>query len=126
MPRMSWQVTSLVPLAQVGDVERSIAFYQKLGLVLGGRTKDANIDFAGLRTEGGSPALMLSRGQKPVAASPQRILFYLYTRDLKTLRERLLADGIDVPPIVRREYMERGEVELADPDGYTILIGEDG
>src|SRR5438477_5465780 len=78
-PRMDWKITALVPLAQVADIDRSIAFYQKLGLVAGGRTKDANIDFAGLRTERGDTALMLSRGQKPVAAKEQRILFYLYT-----------------------------------------------
>ncbi|MBI2678321.1 MAG: VOC family protein [Candidatus Koribacter versatilis] len=123
---MSWQVTSLVPLAQVADVDRSIAFYQKLGLALGGRTKDGNIDFAGLRAERGATVLMLTRGRKPVAGDDQRIVFYLYTRDLKALRERLVAEGIAVSPIVPREYMERGEVELTDPDGYTVFIGEDG
>jgi catechol 2,3-dioxygenase-like lactoylglutathione lyase family enzyme len=126
MPRMSWKVAELVPLAQVADVERSIAFYQKLGLVLSGRTKDGNVDFAGLRTEGGRTVLMIARGDGLHAARPQGILFYLYTRDLKALRERLLGDGIKVSPIVPREYMPRGEVELADPDGYTVLVGEDG
>jgi hypothetical protein len=125
MPRMSWQVTSLVPLAQVADVDRSVAFYQQLGLVPGGRTKDANIDFAGLRTARGETVLMLTRGRK-IAPTEQRIVFYLYTRDLKALRKRLVAAGIAVSPIVPREYMERGEVELIDPDGYTVLIGEDG
>ena len=46
---MQWKVTELVPLAQVADVERSLAFYQKLGLGVSGRMKDDNIDFAGLR-----------------------------------------------------------------------------
>ncbi len=123
---MSWEVTELVPLAQVADVERSLAFYQKLGLVVGGRTKDANIDFAGLRTKSGRTVLMLSRGRAPVAAKRQRIRLYLYTRDLGALRARLVADGVDVPPMLKREYMERGEVEITDPDGYSILIGEDG
>ncbi len=123
---MGWEVTELVPLAQVVDVQRSLDFYQKLGLVVGGRMKEANIDFAGLRTQGGRTVLMLSRGRAPIEAKEQRVQLYLYTRDLKVLRERLLADGIDVPPIVKREYMERGEVELTDPDGYSILIGEDG
>src|SRR4051812_47843260 len=126
MPRMSWQVTSLVPLAQVADVDRSIAFYQQLGLIPGGRAKNENIDFAGLRTQRGETVLMLTRGRKPIAANEQRVLFYLYTRDLKALRDRLVAAGIAVSAIVPREYMERGEVELADPDGYTVLIGEDG
>ena len=123
---MRWKVTELVPLAQVLDVERSLAFYQKLGLRVGGRTRDQNIDFAGLRTESGRTVLMLSRGKGPIAPKEQRALFYLYTRDLPTLREKLLCDGIDVPPIVKREYMERGEIEITDPDGYCVLIGEDG
>jgi hypothetical protein len=123
---MRWNVTELVPLAQVVDVEQSLAFYQKLGLAAGGRTKDQNIDFAGLRTEGGRTVLMLSKSRAPIAAKEQRVLFYLYTRDLKTLREKLLSDGIEAPPIVKREYMERGEIEITDPDGYVVLIGEDG
>ena len=123
---MRWKVTELVPLAQVADVERSLAFYQKLGLRVGGRTKDENIDFAGLRAESGRTVLMLSRGKGPIAPTEQRVLFYLYTRDLNTLREKLLSDGIEVTPIVKREYMERGEIEVTDPDGYNVLIGEDG
>jgi len=123
---MRWSVTELVPLVQVVDVELSLAFYQKLGLGVGGRTKDQNIDFAGLRTEGGRTVLMLSKCKGPIAPKEQRVLFYLYTRDLKSLREKLLSDGIEVPPIVKREYMERGEIEITDPDGYVVLIGEDG
>ena len=123
---MRWKVTELVPLAQVADVERSLAFYQKLGLGVSGRTKDDNIDFAGLRVESGRTVLMLSRGKGTIAPQEQRVLFYLYTRDLNTLREKLLSDGIEVPPIVKREYMERGEIEITDPDGYCVLIGEDG
>jgi len=123
---MPWKVTELVPLAQVVDVERSLAFYQKLGLEVGGRTKDENIDFAGLCVETGRTVLMLSRGNGAIVPKEQRVLFYLYTRDLNTLRERLLSDGIEVPPIIKREYMERGEIEITDPDGYCVLIGEDG
>ena len=123
---MSWKVVELVPLAYVAEVERSLAFYCKLGLAVSGRTQDGNIDFAGLRIEDGRTVLMLSRGQKKLLPHQQRVIFYLYTRDLKALRERLVADGIEVSPIVKREYMERGEVELKDPDGYTVLIGEDG
>ena len=123
---MGWKVAELVPLAYVADVDRSLAFYRKLGLAVSGRTQEGNIDFAGLRTEGGRTVLMLSRGQKKLSAQEQRVTFYFYTRDLKGLRERLVADGIEVSPIVTREYMERGEVELKDPDGYTVLIGEDG
>lgn len=123
---MSWKATELVPLAWVSDVERSLGFYQKLGLAVGSRTQDGHIDFAVLSTESGRTVLMLSRRRDPIPAKEQRVIFYLYTRDLKALRERLVADDIEVSPIVKREYMERGEVELKDPDGYTVLIGEDG
>src|SRR5438874_3254441 len=70
-PRMDWKITALVPLAQVADIDRSIAFYQKLGLIAGGRTKDGNIDFAGLRTERGDTVLMLTRRQK-AAVTPEK------------------------------------------------------
>jgi len=114
-------------MAHAADVDRSVAFYLKLGLVLGHRVKvPGGVDFADITNERGQSLLMIVRATEPVVAAQQAILFYLYTRDLKALRELLLADGIAVSPIVAREYMERGEVELADPDGYTVLIGEDG
>jgi hypothetical protein len=50
----------------------------------------------------------------------------MYTPDLAGLREQLLACGVKVPPIGYPEYMPSGEMRIADPDGYVILVGHWG
>jgi hypothetical protein len=46
--------------------------------------------------------------------------------DLTGLRQHLLASGVQVPPIRYPEYMPSGEISLADPDGYTIVVSHWG
>jgi hypothetical protein len=48
---------------------------------------------------------------------------YMYTPDLTGLREHLVASGAKLPPIGYPAYMGSGEMCVADPDGYTILVG---
>ena len=43
---------------------------------------------------------------------------------LPKLRERLLAAGVAVSEMIPRFYMKKGEVGLADPDGYCIFVGQ--
>ncbi len=50
----------------------------------------------------------------------------MYTPDLPALREHLIANGLDVSPIRRPEYMRSGEVQLRDPDGNIVLVGHWG
>ena len=111
----------LTPLINVADIERSIRFYQKLGLVTIDTDRAEPLGWARMQCEGG--ALMFVRSEQPVNVSGVPFLFYLYTPDLPALREDLIAGGIDVPPIKRPGYMPSGEVSLKDPDGYHVLIG---
>jgi hypothetical protein len=50
----------------------------------------------------------------------------MYSPDLVALRNHLLANGVKVSEITYPEYMPKGEVCLAAPDGYTLLIGQIG
>jgi hypothetical protein len=69
------------------------------------------------------------------------VIFYLYSNDVAALREHLLAEGLadggaycgqQGPNSGRRvvfdvtfpDYMRHGEIRVADPDGYCLLVGQ--
>src|ERR1044072_1621072 len=113
---------SLVPMASVADVERSIAFYHHLGFEVGntfagdGETKPS---WAWLRS--GSAQLMLSATNEP---SPDKhtVLFYVYTEDVAAARASLIASGLNPGEITTPFYAPRGEFQLIDPDGYVVIV----
>ena len=111
-------------MAHVADVERSIRFYEKLGLKrINCLKKDDGTTFwAYMKTD--AAAIMFSLANGPISSSEQAVLFYLYADNLAGLREQLVAKGISVSPITYPFYMKKGEMRVEDPDGYVLLIGQ--
>lgn len=113
---------SLVPMASVADVERSIAFYHHLGFEVGntfapeGETKPS---WAWLQS--GNAQLMLSSAPKPIAEK-HTVLFYVYTEDVPAARASLIEAGLNPGEIATPFYAPRGEFEIVDPDGYVIMV----
>jgi len=113
---------SLVPMASVADVERSIAFYHHLGFEVGntfaceGETKPS---WAWLRS--GNAQLMLSATNEAIT-DKLTVLFYVYTDDVAAARTSLIESGLKPGEITTPFYAPRGEFELVDPDGYVIMI----
>ncbi len=70
------------------------------------------------------PNLMVVRSEKPIDATGQQVLFYLYAADLERLREQLIAAGVKVGGICYPEYLPKGEFETHDPDGYRLMIAQ--
>jgi catechol 2,3-dioxygenase-like lactoylglutathione lyase family enzyme len=116
-------IVGLVPMAHVADLPRTIEFYRRLGFAVEGEWKhDGKLVWADLRS--GDAALFVSQASEPVVAVQQAVLFYLYTDDVHTLRQRLAAAGVKVGEIEHPAYMPAGEVRVEDPDGYVLLIGQ--
>jgi hypothetical protein len=67
---------------------------------------------------------MLARADEPVVARAQAVLFYLFTRDLFGLRERLLAAGVDAGEIISGRPGPNAEMRLEDPDGYVLIVAQ--
>jgi catechol 2,3-dioxygenase-like lactoylglutathione lyase family enzyme len=121
------QLTGLIPMAHVANVQRSVDFYKLLGMELLGSLKasdSSELRWAHVACE--EAHLMLARASGPIIASDQAVLFYLYSPTLIALREHLIAAAVSVSPITYPEYMTKGEVRLVDPDGYVLLIGQAG
>ena len=121
------QVTGLIPMAHVANVQHSVDFYKLLGMELRGSLKasdSSELRWAHVACE--QAHLMFARASGPIVSGQQAVLFYLYSPDLIALREHLIAAGVSVSPVTYPDYMPKGEVRLEDPDGYVLLIGQAG
>jgi catechol 2,3-dioxygenase-like lactoylglutathione lyase family enzyme len=125
-PFANARVTGLIPMAFVADVQRSVDFYRLLGMELHGSLKTGSGDLQWAHVACAQANLMLARATEPIVPSQQAVLFYLYSPNLITLREHLMAEGVRVSSITYPDYMPKGEVRVEDPDGYTLLIGQAG
>ena len=123
-------IHSLTPYAHVADIQRSIAFYRRLGLEVQNRHFDDEVlawAFLSRPTPDRRAAgarLMLAAADGPIDASSQAVLFYCWTDDARGLHAELKAAGIGVGEIEHPFYMRAGEFELIDPDGYVVLVGQ--
>lgn len=175
MPSAACAVGRVVTYAHVQDVEASLRFYAMLGFapvsvlkggdgrafwamgvsgvgeggVGGGDGAERAGDVYGMR---GGAEIMFARASGEIDAAQQAVLFYMYSADVRGLREHLVRSGVldgekcgggggcgcgavvskeemrrgVVFGVKERDYMPRGEVRVHDPDGYVILIGEIG
>jgi catechol 2,3-dioxygenase-like lactoylglutathione lyase family enzyme len=110
------------PMLHVADIEKSIEFYQRLGFETVDTDRGTPIGWARMHCEGG--AVMFLRAEDGHTADPsvQGVMFVMYTPDLASLREDLLQAGVKAPAIRYPGYMPSGEMQLADPDGYSVTI----
>jgi catechol 2,3-dioxygenase-like lactoylglutathione lyase family enzyme len=113
------------PILHAADISRSMQFYRLLGFeTVDTDGEDGNLGWARMHCEGG--ALMFLAAEEPAGPAHPSVMLYLYTPDLPALREHLLANGVEVPPIGKPPYMPSGEICLRDPDGNTVLVGHWG
>lgn len=117
------RVTDLQPFVHVADIEKSIGFYERLGFeVRDTHVHEGRLDWVFLVA--GRARLMLARATEPIDPAQQAVLFYLYSDDLRGLREHLLAEGVRVGEIVDGSPGPEREMALADPDGYCLMIAQ--
>jgi hypothetical protein len=116
-------VRSLVPMAHVQSVTRSIEFYAMLGFSVRNHvTPDGAEEPVWAWITSGEGQLMLARADGPVDASEQAVLFYLYAPDVQALRAALVERGVKAGPVKYPFFAPRGEFRLEDPDGYVLMV----
>ena len=136
-------VNALIPLVHVADVEESIAFYELLGFDARERMKDSAGRTFWTSLAASDARLMLALADAPIVSEEQAVILYLYSRDVTALRGHLLECGLAdggaycgqagpdngrrvVFDVAKPHYMPNGEIRVADPDGYCLLIGQLG
>jgi hypothetical protein len=81
------KLASLVPMAHVADVRKSIEFYQLLGFEVKNTFEhEGQLQWAWLQN--GGAGLMLARSARPMNAGAQDILFYMYAPECRSLSRR--------------------------------------
>lgn len=114
---------SLVPMAHVKDVERSVSFYSQLGFeVRNTFTPEGSSTLAWAFLESQEARLMLAAAGEPVLPEQQAVLFYIYLEDVKSAHAELTAAGLEPGPISFPFYCPKGEFRLQDPDGYVLMV----
>jgi len=115
------KLASLVPLAHVADVRKSVEFYQLLGFEVKHTVEnEGRLQWAWLQNGGAD--LMLARSARPMNADAQDVLFYMYAPDVAAYRADLEAKGVKVGPLKYPFYSPRGEFRIDDADGYTLFV----
>ncbi len=134
-------VSRTVAYVHVSDVDASLAFYSLLGYVPEKTLKDEHGRAFWSLVRSGTAEIMFARASGAIDAGQQAVLFYMYSADVAGLRSHLLAGGLhdggiyrgmagpnggrrEVFEIARPDYMPAGEMRIADPDGYIILVGQ--
>jgi catechol 2,3-dioxygenase-like lactoylglutathione lyase family enzyme len=120
---MFMQTRQLVPMMFVAEVERSVEFYRHLGFKVGNTFTQEGATaptWAWLYSDGAQ--LMLAAADEAIIPDQQRVLFYLYTDDVAAARESLIDAGLEPGPITTPFYAPRGEFQVEDPDGYSLMI----
>ena len=119
------KVTSLIPMAHVAHVRRSVDFYRLRGMEVRGNLRPSGkLQWVHLGRDHAD--VMFTQASEPILASQQAVLFYLYSPQLVPLREHLLSHGVTVSEVTYPSYMPKGEIRVEDPDGYVLLIGQSG
>jgi catechol 2,3-dioxygenase-like lactoylglutathione lyase family enzyme len=129
-PQSAAPINALVPMIRVADVERSAKFYELLGFQIGNYVprEAPPVHWAWLYQPGApnwktGANLMLVRS-KEQSPGEQPLVLYLYAADLVALRQQLIGKGVNVSAITYPDYLPKGEFELHDPDGYTVMVGQ--
>jgi catechol 2,3-dioxygenase-like lactoylglutathione lyase family enzyme len=117
-------------MIRVADLERSAKFYQLLGFQIGNYVprEAPPMNWAWLYQPEApnwktGANLMLVRRQEDFEGKPPVVL-YLYAADIGALRQQLIEGGISAGAITYPWYLPKGEFELHDPDGYTVMVGQ--
>ena len=127
-------MSSVVAMVRVADVMASAKFYWHLGFEIGNAVpREQPHNWAWLYQPKApnwktGANIMLVSGEVPgtTTSKDKTVIFYLYARDLRGLREQLLAKGFAPGEITYPPYLPEGEFRLEDPDGYTLMIAQSG
>ena len=116
------QLTGMLAMAHVADVDGSIEFYKKLGFTVRNTVKDGDITNWACLDLDGTAQLMLARSGRPMNPGAQDVLFYLYAVNVAEYREQLKAQGIEVSEMRYPFWSPRGEFRFKDPDGWDLFV----
>jgi catechol 2,3-dioxygenase-like lactoylglutathione lyase family enzyme len=115
-------IKAMVPMAHVAVVARSIAFYEALGFTVTNTMGPEGEPPTWAALASGGAELMLVAANGAIDMSRQGVIFYVYSDDVRGLRGRLTAAGIEAGPLSLPPHNPNGEFRVLDPDGYLVMV----
>lgn len=112
----------MIAVTYVRDIDSARAFYELLGF----REQSAGHaeTSAWLALHQGDLSVLLAYTRPPLEIAPLPLLFYFFCDDLDAVVAALGAAGAEVTRTGHPPHAPGGEVKVLDPDGNTVLIGQ--
>ena len=113
---------SMVAVTYVRDIDKSRAFYGRLGF--SDEQSGAGPDSGWQVLEQNGHSVLLASSQPPLDIPPLPLLFYFFVDDLDALVSEIRGTGTQADHLGYPPHALGGEVKLVDPDGNTVLLGQ--
>jgi catechol 2,3-dioxygenase-like lactoylglutathione lyase family enzyme len=120
---MATVVRRMVAATYVRDIDTSRAFYELLGFRELEAGKAATSAWSALRQ--GRHAVLLTSTRPPLKVPRLPLLFYFFFEDLAVVLSALDAAGVETVRLGYPPHAPGGEVKVTDPDGNTVLLGQE-
>ena len=111
-----------MPILEVTDVTRSVAFWERAGFASHGIWEDDGVASFAI-VQRGSITLGLTRRDTP--ATYAWWAAYLYVSDVEALHAEFTEADLNPTPIHRAEHYGCDDFDLICPDGHRIAFGQD-
>ncbi len=122
---MSSVFTNLI--LDVGDLERSLAFYRDVLKLPIHHTEDLDGHHLAYLSSGGTDILLLQQpkaDQNPVLERRGGLVMKFYVNDIRGLAKGFLQNQVTVLKDLETPSIGERTVLIADPDGYAVLLAE--
>jgi catechol 2,3-dioxygenase-like lactoylglutathione lyase family enzyme len=115
-------VQSMVAVTYVRDIDSARAFYELLGFRERSAGRAETSAWSALYQ--GDLSVLLAYTRPPLEIAPLPLMFYFFCNDLDAIVAGLGTAGVEVTRTGHPPHAPGGEVKVLDPDGNTILIGQ--
>lgn len=112
----------MVAATYVKDLDASRGFYELLGFREGASGRAATSAWSSLRN--GLYQVLLASTVPQLDVPPVPLLFYFFFEDVESVTSALQAAGVAADHVGYPAHAPGGELKLIDPDGNTVLIGQ--
>jgi predicted enzyme related to lactoylglutathione lyase len=115
-------VQSMIAVTYVRDIDSARAFYELLGFREQSAGRAETSAWSALHQ--GDLSVLLAYTRPPLEIAPLPLMFYFFCHDLDAIVAGLGTAGVEVTRTGQPPHARGGEVKVLDPDGNTILIGQ--
>jgi catechol 2,3-dioxygenase-like lactoylglutathione lyase family enzyme len=113
----------MVAATYVKDIDASRAFYELLGFHELRSGRGPSSAWSAMRH--GRHAVLLTSTQPPLPIPQFPLLLYFFFEDLDAILDTLDAAGLKPARLGHPPHAPGGEAKVTDPDGNTILLGQE-